>query len=88
VLLRPENLRLTAGGGDRIELIEFYGHDTMYLVRTEAGGMLHVRAGSAPEHARGANVTVRYQGPPAPIYPASSESAEHEHPVLTTTTAD
>jgi len=65
VLLRPEELRLTTGGDATVELIEFYGHDTVYLVRTAAGPLVRVRAGAAPVHRRGDQVTVSYAGGPA-----------------------
>jgi iron(III) transport system ATP-binding protein len=65
VLLRPEELRLEAGGDATVELTEYYGHDTVYLVQPPAGPTLRVRAGSAPEHRRGDPVTVRYAGKPA-----------------------
>jgi iron(III) transport system ATP-binding protein len=70
VLLRPEDLRLTAGGDATVELTEFFGHDTMYLVRTASGTELRVRAGAAPAHHRGDKVTVRYAGEPAVSYAA------------------
>ncbi|MEL7207376.1 MAG: ABC transporter ATP-binding protein [Actinomycetota bacterium] len=69
VLLRPEELRLSAGGESVVELVEFYGHDTVYLVRLADGEQLRVRAGSAPEHGRGDGVTVAYTGGPALAYP-------------------
>ncbi len=68
VLLRPEHLRLVAGGDAIVELTEFYGHDTVYLVRTAAGRVVRVRAGSAPAHQRGDAVSVTYVGPPAVSY--------------------
>jgi iron(III) transport system ATP-binding protein len=68
VLIRPEDLRLTTGGDARVELTEFYGHDTVYLVRTAGGSRVRVRAGASPEHQRGDQVTVRYEGRPAVSY--------------------
>ena len=68
VLLRPEELRLAAGGDAVVELIEFYGHDTVYLVRTPHGPQLRIRAGSSPQHSRGDAVTVTYVGPRAVAY--------------------
>jgi iron(III) transport system ATP-binding protein len=69
VLLRAEQLRLVAGGDATVELTEFYGHDTVYLVRTADGPVVRVRASAAPAHHRGDPVTVRYDGPPAITYP-------------------
>ncbi|HEX6419099.1 MAG TPA: ABC transporter ATP-binding protein [Acidimicrobiales bacterium] len=79
VLLRPEELRLTAprGAGDpgagsevlgTVELCEYYGHDTVYLVQPDAGPPLRARAGSVPRFTRGDRVAIVYQGPPAVTY--------------------
>lgn len=69
VLLRPEELRLADGGDAVVELTEFHGHDTVYLVRPLQGPMLRVRAGSIPTHRRGDRVTVTYAGTGAVSYP-------------------
>lgn len=79
VLLRPEELRLSGNGRPTdagegragagvVELVEFYGHDTVYVVGIEGGATVRVRAGSAPEHRRGDPVTVGYAGRPAIAY--------------------
>jgi iron(III) transport system ATP-binding protein len=68
VLLRPEMLATQAGDDGVVEIVEFYGHDTVYHVRLDAGPGLLVRAGSAPLHRRGDRVGVRYVGSPAPSY--------------------
>jgi iron(III) transport system ATP-binding protein len=76
VVLRPECLRLRrpdepAGGVPAtVELCEYYGHDTVYLVRPDGGEPLRARAGSVPRFARGDRVAVAYHGPPAVAYPA------------------
>jgi len=76
VLLRPEDLRLVTGGDALVELTEYFGHDTVYLVRTADGTVVRVRAGAAPTHRRGDQVTVRYDGPPAISYvPGSAAPA-------------
>jgi iron(III) transport system ATP-binding protein len=69
VLLRPEDLRLAPGGDATVELTEFFGHDTVYLVRTASGPLVRVRAGAAPAHRRGDQVAISYAGPPAVSYP-------------------
>ena len=76
VLLRAEQLHLTAGGDATVELTEFYGHDTVYLVRTLDGTVVRVRAAAAPAHQRGDAVTVRYDGPPAISYTAETSLAD------------
>jgi iron(III) transport system ATP-binding protein len=76
VLVRPEELRLspaevdddTAPGAATVELYEYYGHDTVYLVRCADGTTVRARAGSVPTFARGDRVTVRYAGPPTVAY--------------------
>jgi iron(III) transport system ATP-binding protein len=68
VLLRPEELRVTDGDGATVVLVEYFGHDTVYLVRLDAGPQLRVRAGSAPRHRRGDRVAVSYAGRAAVVY--------------------
>jgi iron(III) transport system ATP-binding protein len=70
VLVRPEELTLDGGGRATIELVEFYGHDTVYVVRLPDGVSVRVRQGSAPRFARGDAVTVSYVGPPTVAYAA------------------
>lgn len=64
VLLRPEHLVLQPGEAWEIAQLEFYGHDTLYVLRGEHGQQLLVRAGGAPQYASGDRTSVRYQGPP------------------------
>ncbi|NEE01307.1 ABC transporter ATP-binding protein [Phytoactinopolyspora halotolerans] len=75
VLVRPESVAISPGGaaGDaagaaRVELVEFYGHDTVTLVRMENGQLLRVRSSGPPVAERGAPVVVAYQGPAAVAY--------------------
>jgi iron(III) transport system ATP-binding protein len=72
VLLRPEELRLDAINGStgngpvaQVELREYYGHDTVYLVRSQGAENVRVRAGSVPRFRRGDRVRISYVGPPA-----------------------
>ena len=58
-------------GAGVVELVEFYGHDTVYVVGLVDGSRVRVRAGSAPEHVRGDPVMVSYAGHPALAYAAS-----------------
>ncbi len=83
VLLRPEELHLDPANGDgpaaTVELREYYGHDTVYLVRPAGSATVRVRAGSVPRFARGDRVAIRYVGPPAVAF-----SATHtDHPTTT-----
>ena len=72
VLLRPEHLRLDAEGPWTVEVVEFYGHDSMYQLAREDGRRLHARTFTAPTHGRGDRVSVRYAGPPTVAF-----SSEH-----------
>ncbi len=69
VLLRPEHLALEPGGGWEVERLEFYGHDSLYVLRDDAGRTLTARAAAAPLHHRGDRVSVRYAGPPTVAFP-------------------
>jgi iron(III) transport system ATP-binding protein len=74
VLLRPEELRVDSGSTATVDLIEYFGHDTVYFVRLDPGtgepgdAPLRVRVGSAPRFRRGDRVDVSYAGPPALAY--------------------
>jgi ABC-type Fe3+/spermidine/putrescine transport system ATPase subunit len=81
VLVRPEELSLETGGhgaGDGIEatveLVEFVGHDTTYLVRSDELS-LQVRRPSMPVAARGDRVTIRFVGDAAAWFPAERDPA-------------
>ena len=81
VLIRPEHLDLTAAGdatGDGpdaaagvVELVEYVGHDTTYLVAL-GESRLRVRRPSAPVLQRGDRAVVRYLGGPAVTFDANS----------------
>jgi iron(III) transport system ATP-binding protein len=69
VLVRPEECRISPGGDGRVELVEFYGHDTVYVVQLGDGVRLRVRVGAAPTARRGDAVRVEYVGGPTLAYP-------------------
>lgn len=93
VVLRPEELRLQPlNGGPHdtgvvgtVELQEYYGHDTVYIVRVDdvtdrpssGGDVVRVRAGSMPEFSRGDRVALSYDGPPALVFPAEQGAESH-----------
>ena len=73
VLLRPEHLRLSrppAGPGPQavVELVEYYGHDTVYEVQVQGGPRLRVRSTSVPEFVRGDAAVLTYVGGPTVAY--------------------
>ncbi|MFP5579217.1 MAG: ABC transporter ATP-binding protein [Acidimicrobiia bacterium] len=76
VLLRPEDLRLgTAGPGAadkpvQVELVEYYGHDTVYLVTLDDGTRVRVREVSVPRFDRGDVASIRTTGQAAVAYAA------------------
>jgi len=62
VLLRPEQLRISPGTTAHVDLVEYYGHDTRYLV-TKGDLRLEVRAGPASNGLRrGDQVDVDFIG--------------------------
>lgn len=81
VLVRPEHLQLLGGSSDggsngsgtsaKVELVEYHGHDTMYTVKlADDGTMLKVLVpGSSPQFDHGADVALRYIGPPTTAFP-------------------
>lgn len=88
VLVRPEECRISRGGDARVELVEFYGHDTVYVVDLADGTRLRVREGSAPSAARGDEIAVSYVGGPTIAYPAGSPVVDYSDSAdLLTTTA-
>jgi hypothetical protein len=85
VVLRAEQLRLdplgaaNADGGQgvpaTVQLTEYYGHDTVYLVRPDGAEAVRARAAATPRFGRGDRVLVTYQGPPAVVFPAPDPAA-------------
>ena len=61
VMLRPEQLRLARGAAAKVELVEFYGHDSMVVANLD-GTLLRVRCGPDPEVRRGDSVAVEFTG--------------------------
>jgi iron(III) transport system ATP-binding protein len=86
VVLRAEQLRLdplgaaTADGGRgvpaTVQLTEYYGHDTVYLVRPDGAEPVRARAAATPRFGRGDRVLVTYDGPPAVVFSAPDLAAE------------
>ena len=72
VLVRPEALAIDRGEGATVELTEYYGHDSLLVVRTDAGDVVRVRTGLADAVRRGDRVALRYAGPPTVAFPATS----------------
>jgi iron(III) transport system ATP-binding protein len=75
VLVRPEDVVLEAGDAGVVELVEFYGHDTVYVVRADDGSSVRSRRGSAPTFVRGDRVSLRYTGSTTVAYAAKEDEA-------------
>ena len=76
VLLRPEDLALDSAAGDgasrpvHVELVEYYGHDTVYLVTLDDGTRVRVREVSVPRFDRGDVASIRTTGRAAVAFAA------------------
>ncbi len=68
VLFRPEQLELSDGNDAVVDLVEYYGHDTMVFVRNDFGTM---RVRCTPDIAvtRGQRVGLRFLGNQAQAFP-------------------
>jgi iron(III) transport system ATP-binding protein len=72
VLLRPEQLRVTAGAEATIDAVEYFGHDAVYLTRLPGGEAVRVRVLDAPEFRPGDRVDLDYVGGPTVGYPRAA----------------
>src|ERR671913_567276 len=72
VLLRPEQLRVSAGAAATIDSVQYFGHDPIYLTRLPGGAALRVRVLDAPEFRPGDTVDLDYVGGPTVGYPRAS----------------
>jgi len=68
LLLRPEQLALTKGDAATVDLVEYYGHDTMVFVRV-GESVLRVRSGPESTYRRGDQVGLRFIGTHAVSFP-------------------
>jgi iron(III) transport system ATP-binding protein len=64
VMVRPEDLRLSPGGGAPVEVVarDYYGHDQMVTVRMANGALVRVRQQSADEVALGQRLGLELAG--------------------------
>jgi iron(III) transport system ATP-binding protein len=72
VLLRPEQLRVSAGRDATVDAVEYYGHDAVYLTRLPGGDAVRVRVLDAPEFRPGDRVDLDYVGGPTVGYPRAA----------------
>jgi iron(III) transport system ATP-binding protein len=83
VLLRPEELGIVAGDSATVEILEFYGHDSVYVVRLDDGAAIRVRIGSLPAFRPGDRVAVSYVGAPTVAYAVTRSRTDE--PAVTAT---
>ena len=69
VLVRPEELALTEGDSGVVDHIEFFGHDTLYYIRTAGGDVLRCRTTGAPRFRIGATVDLCHSGASTVAFP-------------------
>jgi iron(III) transport system ATP-binding protein len=72
VLLRPEQLRVSAGQGATIDAVQYFGHDAVYLTRLPGGDAVRVRVLDAPQFGPGDRVDLDYVGGPTVGYPRAA----------------
>ena len=68
VLVRPEHITFSDGEDWKIEKIEFYGHDTRYLISKENHALVSVRTPMTGTQSIGDFVDLKYTGPPTQTY--------------------
>ena len=71
ILVRPEELALTEGASGTVDHIEFFGHDTLYYIRSADGGVLRCRTTGAPRFRIGATVDLCHSGVSTVAFPRS-----------------
>ncbi len=67
-LVRPEHISLADGKDWKIEKIEFYGHDTRYLISKGDHALVSVRTPLMGTQRTGDFVDLKYTGPPTQTY--------------------
>ena len=69
VLLRPEELALSEGSSGTVDHIEFFGHDTLYYIRSADGSLLRCRTTGAPRYRIGTGVDISHSGERTVAFP-------------------
>ena len=72
VLLRPEQLRVSAGAAATIDSVKYFGHDVVSLTRLPGGAALRVRVLDAPQFRPGDTVDLHYVDGATVGYPRAS----------------
>ena len=69
ILVRPEEMALTEGDSGVVDHIEFFGHDTLYYIRSADGRVLRCRTTGAPRFGIGATVDLCHSGVSTVAFP-------------------
>ncbi len=62
VLVRPEEISLCPGGMATVTEVDFYGHDSVYVLQSNNGEELVCRSAGAPEYRVGDQVDLQHSG--------------------------
>ena len=62
VLVRPEEISLSPGGMATVTEVDFYGHDSVYVLQSNNGEELVCRSAGAPEYRVGDQVDLQHSG--------------------------
>ena len=62
VLVRPEEISLCPGGMATVTDVDFYGHDSVYVLQSNNGEELVCRSAGAPEYRVGDQVDLQHSG--------------------------
>ena len=69
VMVRPEQIGIYEGNEATVERVEFYGHDSIYLVAIDDSATVRSRVLAAPQFRVGDRVALGFTGRPAVAFP-------------------
>ena len=69
VLVRPEEISLSAGGMATVTDVDFYGHDSLYVLQSNDGEELLCRSAGAPDYRIGDRVDIQHSGATSVSFP-------------------
>ena len=61
LVIRPENLQLRPGDSGEVEIIEYYGHDSLVTVKLDDGNRFAVRTASPDSHRKGDRIHLEHK---------------------------
>lgn len=72
IVARPEEIRVEPGGECRVQDVEFYGHDSVYLLACADGTRVRARVLGPPRLGVGDAASAAFCGPAVSAFPGSS----------------